>query len=202
MSLKIFYEIEKKFLLKNDTWRNEVSEKYQITQGYLANISKKTIRVRKRIGSLTEHFLTIKVATDTMGKNIEIEKLITEIQYETLLSKHFNKINLLDSIVEEQGEDWEKLEFKKIKENITSEESAELDLSCTKIIRKIRYIIIRGDLKWEIDEFIDHNKGLIMAEVEIKKKKQKVEIPEWIGEEVTEDKRYYNNYLSVHKIVA
>lgn len=124
------------------------------------------------------------------------------VQLNTLLSKHFNKINLLDSIVEEQGEDWEKLEFKKIKENITSEESAELDLSCTKIIRKIRYIIIRGDLKWEIDEFIDHNKGLIMAEVEIKKKKQKVEIPEWIGEEVTEDKRYYNNYLSVHKIVA
>lgn len=63
------------------------------------------------------------------------------------------------------------------------------------LIEKIRYKVKLGDLVWEIDEFLGENEGLILAEVELKDKNQKIELPDWIGLEVTEDERYYNGSL-------
>jgi CYTH domain-containing protein len=50
-------------------------------------------------------------------------------------------------------------------------------------------------MTWEIDEFHGENTGLVVAEIELQHEMQTIEKPEWIGEEVTNDKRYYNACL-------
>jgi len=49
---------------------------------------------------------------------------------------------------------------------------------------------------WEVDEFLGANRGLILAEVELETEDQQFAIPDWIGEEVTGDVRYYNSRLA------
>lgn len=66
------------------------------------------------------------------------------------------------------------------------------------IIEKIRYKIPMGEFVWEIDEFFGVNAGLIVAEIELKSEDQAFEKPEWIGEEVSGDPRYYNSMLVAH----
>ena len=63
------------------------------------------------------------------------------------------------------------------------------------IIEKTRYIVQYKKLKWEIDEFEGENKGLILAEIELTHEDQKIELPEWIGDEVTGNPDYYNASL-------
>ncbi|MFM6190293.1 CYTH domain-containing protein [Planktothrix sp.] len=63
------------------------------------------------------------------------------------------------------------------------------------LIEKTRYKILMGDLTWEVDEFWGENQGLILAEVELETEYQNIDIPDWIGEEVTSDPRYYNSNL-------
>ncbi|RKY57711.1 MAG: adenylate cyclase [Candidatus Neomarinimicrobiota bacterium] len=71
-----------------------------------------------------------------------------------------------------------------------------LDEICEKpLIEKNRYVIKQGNLKWEVDEFFGENDGLILAEIELESENQQFTIPEWIGEEVTGDPRYYNSNL-------
>jgi adenylate cyclase len=66
------------------------------------------------------------------------------------------------------------------------------------IIEKKRYKVPREGLTWEIDEFFGENDGLIVAEVELKSETQIFEKPEWVGEEVTADPRYFNSNLIKH----
>jgi len=74
-----------------------------------------------------------------------------------------------------------------------------VDNLCFKpLIDKTRYILDYKGLTWEIDEFHRENSGLVIAEVELKSESQKIELPAWIGEEVTGDERYYNSYLTTH----
>jgi len=71
-----------------------------------------------------------------------------------------------------------------------------LELMCAKPqIEKYRYVIPAGSLKWEVDEFLGDNSGLIVAEIEVPSEDTEFDIPEWVGEEVTGDKRYYNSHL-------
>ena len=72
-----------------------------------------------------------------------------------------------------------------------------LDTLCRQpLIRKKRYKIPQGSVVWEVDEFSGENDGLIMAEVELESEEQTIDIPDWIGEEVTGDSRYYNSSLT------
>jgi adenylate cyclase len=74
-----------------------------------------------------------------------------------------------------------------------------LDTLCDRpLIEKTRYKIEWAGLVWEVDEFAGANQGLILAEVELTDEAQQVEIPNWIGTEVTGDVRYYNSYLVKH----
>lgn len=74
-----------------------------------------------------------------------------------------------------------------------------LDQLCDRpLIEKVRYRIQWGDRLWEVDEFFGENEGLIMAEVELSDPEQSVEIPDWIGKEVSDDPRYFNAYLMRH----
>ena len=68
-------------------------------------------------------------------------------------------------------------------------------------IDKKRHIIHIDSLKWEIDEFLDKNKGLIIAEVELKTENQPINIPNWIGKEVTDDRKYYNYNLALNPYI-
>ena len=66
------------------------------------------------------------------------------------------------------------------------------------IIDKTRYLIKNTDGKhiWEVDEFHGDSDGLIMAEIELSDENELFDHPNWLGKEVTGDKRYYNSYLS------
>jgi adenylate cyclase len=63
------------------------------------------------------------------------------------------------------------------------------------LIEKTRYRIPVGNLTWEIDEFLGENAGLIVAEVELKSEDQILDKPVWVGDEVTNDPRYFNANL-------
>jgi CYTH domain-containing protein len=66
------------------------------------------------------------------------------------------------------------------------------------IIEKKRYKVPLEGLTWEIDEFFGDNSGLIVAEVELKSEGHTFRKPEWVGEEVTADPRYFNSNLIKH----
>lgn len=74
-----------------------------------------------------------------------------------------------------------------------------LEEMCEKpIIKKYRYILKYGDMVWEVDEFLEENEGLVIAEVELKDEAQNILLPKWISNEVTHDPRYYNANLVKH----
>ena len=64
------------------------------------------------------------------------------------------------------------------------------------VIEKTRYKIKKGNHIFELDVFEGANKGLVIAEVELKSANESFEKPNWLGEEVTNDERYYNVFLS------
>lgn len=66
------------------------------------------------------------------------------------------------------------------------------------LIEKTRYKIPYEGLTWEVDEFWGDNDGLIVAEVELSSPDQTVQLPDWIGEEVSHDPRYFNAALVKH----
>jgi CYTH domain-containing protein len=65
-------------------------------------------------------------------------------------------------------------------------------------IEKERFEILYGQRLWEIDVFHGANEGLIVAELELEDESATFEKPDWVGEEVTTDIRYYNSHLSLH----
>ena len=68
-----------------------------------------------------------------------------------------------------------------------------IDNLCIKpVIEKTRYIVKHMQHRWEIDVFSGNNKGLIVAEIELSSPDESFEKPSWIGEEVSNDARYYN----------
>lgn len=70
-----------------------------------------------------------------------------------------------------------------------------LKLCDGRLIKKIRYNVLHAGNKWEIDEFLDENEGLVIAEIELKKEDQLFDRPDWLGQEVSEDPRYFNSSL-------
>lgn len=62
------------------------------------------------------------------------------------------------------------------------------------IIDKTRWIVPAKEegLKWEVDEFHGKYEGLVVAEIELESEEQIVHLPDFIGKEVTDDRRYYN----------
>ena len=80
--------------------------------------------------------------------------------------------------------------------SIPLNEATELLAMCEKpTISKTRYLIDFKNHTWEVDVFKEENQGLIVAEIELSSQNESFEIPKWIGEEVTHDKRYYNSAL-------
>jgi len=143
-------EIERKFLVKNDSYRKFAEGKHY-HQGYLNSQKERVVRVRT-IGN--DGFVTIKGIT--VGA--------VRLEYEYLIP--------LQDARELLGELCEK-----------------------PTIEKHRYKVPYKGFTWEIDEFHGENEGLVVAEVELENEDQEFELPEFIGDEVTGDPRYFNSNL-------
>lgn len=151
-------EIERKFLLKNDAWRQAVSQQTRYMQGYLNQIDESNCKSSVRIRIEGEQ-------ANINIKSLEIGLSRDEYEY---------PIPLADA------------------ENMLSK------LAIGPIIEKIRHLVHYEGLIWEIDEFLGDNAGLLIAEVELESEQQVLTLPDWLGEEVTDDVKYYNISLSQH----
>lgn len=65
-------------------------------------------------------------------------------------------------------------------------------------LEKVRYEIIYEQKLWEVDVFAGDNNGLIVAEIELVSEDEQFDLPDWIADEVTHDKKYYNSNLTKH----
>ena len=148
-------EIERKFLVKDDSFKRVAFGDFRIMQGFLSSVPERTVRVRVK-GD--KGYLTIKGKSDDRG-----------------ISRY----------------EWEK--------EIPLEEARELLLLCEPgMIDKTRYLIKAGEYTFEVDEFHGDNEGLIVAEIELPDEDAPFERPDWLGDEVTGDIRYYNVMLVKH----
>ena len=146
-------EIERKFLVKDSSYRDSATESHRMTQGYICRETGRTVRVRISDG---HGWLTIKGASTDNG-----------------LSRY----------------EWEK--------EIPVEEAEQLMKLCRDgIIDKTRHIVPFGGHVFEVDEFHGENTGLTVAEIELGNENEPFSKPEWLGEEVTGDRRYYNSMLT------
>ena len=147
-------EIERKFLLKNDSWRKQADQGKDYIQGYLVGSRHASVRVRIE-GDIA--FLNIKSATLGVRRQ--------EYEYAIPVS---DAREMLANLCEQP------------------------------LIEKTRYLIQDQDLCWEIDVFKGENEGLVVAEVELESEQQLFASPAWLGEEVSDDPRYYNVNLVKH----
>ncbi|MBR4730979.1 MAG: CYTH domain-containing protein [Prevotella sp.] len=145
-------EIERKFLVKGEGYKQQAYGQSHIKQGYISSSHGRTVRVRIRD---ERGYLTIKGPSENGG-----------------LSRY---------------------EFEK---EITLDEAEQLMKLCEPgIIDKTRYLVKSGKHTFEVDEFFGENEGLVIAEVELGAEDESYEKPDFIGQEVTGDSRYYNSHL-------
>lgn len=74
---------------------------------------------------------------------------------------------------------------------------AMMELCRGRVIEKVRHRVPSVDGVWEIDEFLGANAGLVLAEIELADPAQVIQLPAWLGNEVTSDQRYNNANLSL-----
>ncbi len=147
-------EIERKFLVTGDGWRQQAQRSLEMRQGYLAGEGgRASIRVRLE-GA--EARLNIKAAVIGAAR-AEYEYPMPADDARTLL-----------------------------------------ETLCVGTLEKVRHYIERDDLTWEVDEFLGANAGLVVAEIELESVDQAFSLPEWLGRELTDDRRYYNHHLAIH----
>lgn len=147
-------EVEHKFLLANDGWREHVSHSVNYRQGYLSSQANTSIRVR-----ISDEQAWLNIKSATIGSHRH------EYEYEIPLHDANEILNNL----------------------------------CRKpLIEKTRHFVINDGNTWEIDEFYGDNQGLIVAEIELNEVGESFLKPSWVGREVTDDLRYYNNNLALY----
>ncbi len=147
-------EIERKFLVINDSWRESASAGIPIKQGYLVGGKEASVRVR-----LQGDKANLNIKSATLGvRRQEFEYPIPVAEAEILLTT----------------------------------------LCQRPIIEKTRYLVSYANKQWEVDVFAGDNAGLIVAELELRDEAEQYERPPWVGEEVSDDPRYYNTCLSQH----
>jgi len=70
------------------------------------------------------------------------------------------------------------------------------------VIKKRRHIVPAGGFNWEVDVFDGDHQGLVIAEVELADPDARLELPDWVGREVTGDPQYYNSNLAHRRFAA
>jgi len=153
-------EIERKFLILNDSWRDAHVEPEILRQGYLSTDPDRTVRVRI---ADDRAWLTVK-GRSRGDRRTEIEVAIPAPE-------------ALDMLALAKG----------------------------LIVVKRRYCLPIGGFVWEIDEFVNENSGLVVAELEVGDEadfgRALADPPSWLGRDVTDDVRLSNARLSEHPFV-
>ncbi|HAO33575.1 MAG TPA: CYTH domain-containing protein [Candidatus Competibacter sp.] len=147
-------EIERKFLIRDESWRQQVERSATMRQGYLTSDARCSVRVRV---AGERGFLNIKSGTLGIQRS-EFEYPIPAAEAE----------EMLDTLCEQP------------------------------LLEKTRHFVRHGQHLWEIDEFAGDNAGLIVAEVELRHPDELFARPDWLGEDVSQDIRYYNSQLARH----
>lgn len=144
-------EIERKFLVTDDSYLALAISNARMMQGYLCRRPESTVRVRVTDGNA---WLTVK------GRNNGIVR-----------------------------DEWEY--------PVPADDAIEMLERCAdgNIIEKTRYIVPFGGLTWEVDCFAGRLEGLTIAEVELPDADCPLQLPPFVGEEVSGDPRYYNSNL-------
>ena len=145
-------EIERKFRLLNDSWREQVSNRTLLRQGYIANTPRASVRVRL---AGEAGWLSVKAMTPGLSR-AEYEAAIPLLAASEMLER----------------------------------------LCEGPLVEKWRHIVIHQGSRWEIDEFLGANAGLVIAELELAAEDTPFAVPPWLGVEVTHDERYYNFRLA------
>ncbi len=81
---------------------------------------------------------------------------------------------------------------------IDREDAEYMLMLCDRLVEKTRYEVEFDGLTWEVDVFAGANAGLVLAEIELEEEEQEFDLPGWVGEEVSDDPRYFNSSLSKH----
>ncbi|MBQ5388944.1 MAG: CYTH domain-containing protein [Paludibacteraceae bacterium] len=155
-----YIEIERKFLVRNESYKQLATNHYTIQQGYISKDPDRTVRVRVKTPSngASTAFLTVKSKPNQWG---------------------FSRF------------EWEK-------EIDVADAMQLLEMCLPGVIEKTRWLIPTTQpcdstqLVWEVDEFHGRLQGLTIAELELESEQQTFSKPDFIGEEVTGDTRYYN----------
>jgi adenylate cyclase len=144
-------EIERRFLVADDSWQTQSESSQRLIQGYILNSESKGVRVRIAGDAA---WLTVKGGTDVLNR--------LEFEYSIPVT---DAREIIDSLCDD------------------------------KVIDKVRHRIGQGDLTWEIDVFNAENAGLVIAEIELPNTDTILELPAWVGKEVSADPRYLNARL-------
>jgi CYTH domain-containing protein len=98
---------------------------------------------------------------------------------------------------------WSKLSRWEFEYDIPTADAEELmSLRQGNIVEKVRYIVPAGELIWEIDVFSGENLGLVIAEIELPSQNHHIELPPWIGAEITGQDRYHISAAFLPFVVA
>ena len=146
-------EIERKFLVTSDVWRESVRRSDDFRQGYIVTGESEKGSVRVRVSG-DSAWLNMKSATRGAQR--------LEFEYPLPLE---DAMQILDTLCQ------------------------------SPIIEKTRHYIDFSGHTWEVDVFEGENQGLTVAEVELDSVDERLVLPEWVGNEVTDDVRYYNACL-------
>lgn len=145
-------EIERKFLVRDDRWRAATVSRTLLRQGYLANTTRASIRVRL---ADDQGWLSVKSMTRGLARaEYEVPVPVADAR------------EMLEHLCEGP------------------------------LIEKWRYLVEHAGHRWEIDEFLGDNAGLVVAELELDSEAEQFVRPEWLGTEVTHEERYYNFRLA------
>lgn len=146
-------EIERKFLVRSDAWRTEISSSSAFLQAYITSGKDRSVRVRIRDGKRAQ--LTVKIGKQMFARS--------EFEYEIPLSD--------------------------------AQELAGNAIGT--VLEKTRHNVEYRGYVWEVDVYSGKYAGLVVAEVELPDEKTMPPIPDWIGQEVTGDRRYSNALMAV-----
>ena len=139
-------EIERKFLVHDDSWRSHVIRQHEIKDGLIAIAGARKVRVR-----ICDRRATLTVKSKTTGlANIEFEYEIPLADAEELMADHCLRAGLA----------------------------------------KTRYFVPHGGHTWQVDVYRGILAGVILAEVELPTETTELELPPWVGREVTGDPAY------------
>lgn len=147
-------EIERKFLVAGDKWRNAVTKSIHLKQAYIASMGDRSVRIRTS-------------NTDSAVLTIKIGQALVRDEFEYAIP--------------------------------IGDAEEMIRLAVGRVIEKTRHHVRFGGFLWEIDVFEGALSGLVIAEVELAAESDDPALPDWVGAEVTGDRRYSNQALATEE---